>query len=260
MLRGLWTAATGMETQQTNIDVVSNNLANVNTTAFKRSRPDFQDLMYQTLRVAGATTAAGTQTPTGMQIGMGAKPTGVTKIFDQGDYSQTGNDLDLAIEGDGFFKVMSNNAEVYTRAGGFKLDSEGYICTAAGERLQPEFSVPAETVVISVDSNGKLTAFGPENAEAGTYDLVLYSFANPAGLYSMGRNLYQTTEASGEAVEGTPGQDGFGTISQGYLEMSNVNVVDEMVTMIVAQRAYEANSKAIQTADSMLQIANNLKR
>ena len=260
MLRGLWTAATGMEAQQLNIDVVSNNLANINTTAFKRSRPDFQDLMYQTLRVAGATTSGGTQLPTGLQVGMGSKPTGVQKIFVQGDYSQTGNELDWAIEGNGFFKVISNNEEVYTRAGGFKIDSEGYITTAAGERLQPEFAVPTETVLISVDSGGKLTAFGPANEEVATYDIVLNDFANPAGLFSMGRNLYRTTEASGEPVEGSPGDEGFGTISQGYLEMSNVNVVEEMVTMIVAQRAYEANSKAIQTADSMLQIANNVKR
>ncbi len=260
MLRGLWTAATGMEAQQLNIDIVSNNLANVNTTAFKRSRPDFQDLMYQTIRVAGATTSGGTQLPTGLQVGMGSKPTGVQKIFVQGDYSQTGNELDLAIEGRGFFKVISNNEEVYTRAGGFKIDSEGYLTTAGGERLQPEFAVPADTVVISVDSGGKLTAFGPGNEEVATYDIVLNDFANPAGLFSMGRNLYSTTEASGEPIEGTPGDESFGTIAQGYLEMSNVNVVEEMVTMIVAQRAYEANSKAIQTADSMLQIANNIKR
>lgn len=260
MLRGLWTAAAGMAAQQMNVDVVANNLANVNTTGFKKSRADFQDLMYQTLRLPGATTATGTQLPTGIQVGMGSKPMGVAKMFSQGDYNQTGNELDLAIEGKGFFKVLSNDEEVYTRAGNFKIDSEGYVCNPSGERLQPETTIPANTAFISVDSNGRLTAFGAGNAELTTTDIKLYTFTNPAGLYSMGRNLYRPTEASGEATEGSPGSDGVGTISQGYLEMSNVNVVEEMVTMITAQRAYEINSKAIQTADQMLQMANNIKR
>lgn len=260
MLRGLWTAATGMAAQQLNIDVISHNLANVNTVGFKKSRSDFQDLMYQTLRIAGATTAGGTQLPTGIQVGMGTKPAGVHKIFSQGDYNQTDNELDLAIEGKGFFKVVSNDEDVYTRAGNFKIDSEGYICTSAGDRLQPEVTIPDNTISISVDSAGKLSAFGPDNTEVASADINLYSFPNPAGLYSMGRNLYRTTDASGEAAEGTPGSDGLGTIAQGYLEMSNVNVVEEMVAMIVGQRAYEVNSKAIQTADNMLQMANNIKR
>lgn len=260
MLKGLWTAATGMAAQQLNVDVIANNLANVNTAGFKKSRADFQDLMYQTLRLPGAMTAAGTQVPTGIQVGMGSKPMGVQKVFSQGDYNQTDNELDLAIEGKGFFKVVSNDEEVYTRAGNFKIDSEGYICTTAGDRLQPEFSVPTEATNISIDSAGKLTCFGPDSNEIDSTDIMLYKFVNPAGLYSMGRNLYQPTEASGEATEGIPGLDGFGTIAQGYLEMSNVNVVEEMVGMIIAQRAYEVNSKAIQTADNMLQMANNIKR
>jgi flagellar basal-body rod protein FlgG len=260
MLRGLWTAATGMAAQQLNVDIISNNLANVNTAGFKKSRSDFQDLMYQTLRLPGATTAAGTQLPTGIQVGMGSKPMGVQKIFSQGDYNQTNNDLDLAIEGKGFFKVTSNDEEVYTRAGNFKIDSEGYVCTSAGDRLQPEITIDPTTVSISIDSNGTLVAFGPDNTELNRVDLKLYSFPNPAGLYSMGRNLYRPTEGSGEATEGTPGLEGLGTLAQGYLEMSNVNVVEEMVGMIVAQRAYEVNSKAIQTADNMLQMANNVKR
>ena len=260
MLRGLWTAASGMAAQQVNVDVIANNLANVNTAGFKKSRSDFQDLMYQTLRLPGATTAAGTQLPTGIQIGMGSKTIGVQKIFSQGDYNQTDNELDLAIEGKGFFKVVSNDEEVYTRAGNFKLDSEGYVCTPAGDRLQPEIAIPSDTISISVDSGGRLVAFDPDNAEGASTDIKLYTFTNPAGLYSMGRNLYRSTEASGEATEGTPGLEGVGTITQGYLEMSNVNVVEEMVGMIIAQRAYEVNSKAIQTADSMLQMANNIKR
>ncbi|NVL89387.1 MAG: flagellar basal-body rod protein FlgG [Desulfobacterales bacterium] len=261
MLRGLWTAASGMAAQQLNIDVISHNLANVNTVGFKKSRSDFQDLMYQTLRIAGATTAAGTQLPTGIQVGMGTKPAGVHKIFSQGDYNQTDNELDLAIEGKGFFKVVSNDEEVYTRAGNFKIDSEGYICTSAGERLQPEITIDPEAVSISIDSGGKLVVYGQDaDAPLNEEDINLYSFPNPAGLYSMGRNLYRPTEASGEATEGAPGLDGLGTIAQGYLEMSNVNVVEEMVSMIVGQRAYEVNSKAIQTADNMLQMANNIKR
>ena len=260
MLRGLWTAASGMAAQQLSVDVIANNLANVNTAGFKKSRPDFQDLMYQTLRLPGATTAAGTQLPTGIQIGMGTKPMGVQKLFSQGDYNQTGNELDLAIEGKGFFKIVSNDEEVYRRAGDFKTDSEGYVCTPGGDRLQPEITIPANTVFVSVDSTGRLTASGAGNTELATSDIKLYTFPNPAGLFSMGRNLYRSTEASGEASEGAPGTDGVGTISQGYLEMSNVNVVEEMVTMIIAQRAYEANSKAIQTSDQMLQMANNIKR
>jgi flagellar basal-body rod protein FlgG len=260
MIRGLWSAASGMSAQQLSIDVIANNLANVNTAGFKKSRADFQDLMYQTLRVAGATTASGNETPTGIQIGMGSKPVGVQKMFSQGNYSQTDNELDWSIEGKGFFKVINNGEELYTRAGSFKLDSEGYVCTSSGDRVQPEITIPPETISISVDPGGKLVAFGPDNTELATADLKLYSFSNPGGLYSVGRNLYRPTEASGQSIEGDPGLDGFGTIGQGFLEMSNVDVVQQMVAMIVGQRAYEVNSKAIQTADSMLQMANNLKK
>lgn len=260
MIRSLWTAASGMAAQQLNVDVVANNLANVNTTGFKKSRADFQDLMYQTIRMPGALTAAGTQLPTGIQIGMGVKPMGVQKLFTQGDYSQTGNELDLSIEGKGFFKVLSNAEEVYTRAGNFKLDSDGYVCTSAGNRLQPEIIIASNTVSISIDSAGTLVAFGPDSLESYRTEIKLFTFINPAGLSAMGRNLYRLTAASGDPTEGTPGSEGVGTISQGYLEMSNVNVIEEMVAMIMAQRAYEINSKAIQTADSMLQTANNIKR
>jgi flagellar basal-body rod protein FlgG len=249
-----------MAAQQLNVDVIANNLANVNTTGYKKSRADFQDLMYETLQLPGATTAAGTQLPTGIQVGMGTRPMGVQKMFSQGDYNQTGNELDLAVEGKGFFKVVSNDEEVYTRAGNFKIDSEGYVCTTAGDRIQPEITIPSNAVSISVDSSGRLVAFGAANTEVSTADIRLHTFINPAGLYAMGRNLYRPTAASGEATEGTPGSDGVGTIAQGFLEMSNVNVVEEMVSMIIAQRAYEVNSKAIQTADNMLQMANNIKR
>ena len=261
MIRGLWSGATGMESQQLSIDVVANNLANVSTTGFKKSRSNFQDLMYQTMRMPGATTINGNQVPVGIQVGMGVKPAGVAKVYTQGDYENTGNELDFAIEGKGFFKILVNNEELYTRAGDFSLDSEGYICTSGGDRLQPETAIPTETTTISMESDGTLTAFGgTDGAQLLTAQIPLYMFANPSGLNSVGRNYLRPTDASGDAVEGTAGTDGFGTLTNQYLEMSNVSVVDEMVAMIVGQRAYEANSKTIQTADSMLSIANGLKR
>lgn len=260
MLRGMWSAASGMSAQQLMIDVISNNLANVNTAGFKKSRPDFQDLMYQTMSQGGSRTSSGDQIPTGIQIGMGTMPVGVQKMFMQGDFKATQNELDMAIEGKGFFKVMSNEEEVYTRAGNFKLDSEGNICTPGGDKLQPGMSIPADTVTIKIDKSGTLTAFDPAGQGTAVGVIELYSFANPAGLFSMGHNLFRTTDASGEALAGTPGSNGMGTIAQGFVEMSNVDVVEEMVAMIMAQRAYEISSKSIQTADNMLQIANNIKR
>jgi flagellar basal-body rod protein FlgG len=183
------------------------------------------------------------------------------KIYTQGDYEQTGNELDFAIEGKGFFRVLSGDEELYTRAGNFALDSEGFLSTPGGERLQPEISIPEEATSITLQSDGTLTVYGGvDGAELATADLVIYSFMNPAGLDSVGRNLLRVSEASGEAVEGSPGTDGFGTVSNMFLEMSNVSVVEEMVAMIVGQRAYEATSKALQTADSMLQLANQVKR
>jgi len=260
MLRGLWSAASGMGAQKMTIDVIANNLANVNTAGFKKSRTDFQDLMYQTSSQAGAETASGDQVPTGIQIGMGTMPIGVQKMFMQGDFKGTQNQLDLAIEGNGFFKVLSNDEELYTRAGNFKLDSDGNICTPNGEKLQPALSIPSDAVTITIDKTGAVTSFDHTGQGNTVGNIEIYSFSNPAGLYSMGHNLYKTTDASGEAVAGAPGSNGMGTIAQGYLEMSNVDVVEEMVSMIMAQRAYEITSKAIQTADNMLQIANNIKR
>jgi flagellar basal-body rod protein FlgG len=260
MLRGLWSAASGMSAQKMTIDVIANNLANVNTVSFKKSRSDFQDLMYQTISQSGSMTSSGGQIPSGIYIGMGAMPVGVEKIFMQGDFEETSNELDMAIEGKGFFKVMSNDEELYTRAGNFKLDSDGNICTPNGDKVQPEMSIPTNTVSINVDKTGTITAFDPEGTGTSLGVIELYTFANAAGLFSLGRNLYRATDASGEPISGTPGSDGVGTIAQGFVEMSNVDVVEEMVSMIVAQRAYEVNSKAIQTADNMLQIANNIKR
>ena len=216
--------------------------------------------MYQTLLIAGAETPGGGQVPSGIQVGMGTKPGSVQKVFTQGDYVETANQLDMAVEGKGFFKVLSGDEELYTRAGNFTLDSEGYITTPNGDRLQPEISLPAETVIVTVQSNGTLTAFGLGDEILVTEQINLYTFPNPAGLYAAGRNLLRQTEGSGDAVEGTPGTEGFGTVSNNFLEMSNVSIVDEMVHMIIVQRAYEANSKALQTADNMLQMANNMKR
>jgi flagellar basal-body rod protein FlgG len=260
MLRGLWAAASGMSAQRLTIDVIANNLANVNTSGFKKSTVNFQDLMYQTTKMAGATTMDGGQIPTGIQVGMGALPVGVHKLFMQGDFELTDNELDLAIEGKGFFRVISNDEERYTRSGNFKLNADGTIVTPTGDRLQPEMNVPDNTISLHVDQNGTVTAFDSEGLGTTLGVIELYTFANPAGLNSTGRNLYQATDASGDATSGTPGFEGVGTIVQGVLEMSNVDVVKEMVSMIMAQRAYETNSKAIQTADSMMQLANNLKR
>jgi len=260
MLRGLWAAASGMAAQKMTIDVIANNLANVNAAGFKKSRADFQDLMYQTITQAGSRTSTGGQIPTGIQIGMGTMPVGVQKIFRQGDFEETKGELDMAIEGKGFFKVLSNEEELYTRAGNFKLDSEGNIVTPNGDKLQPEITIPSETISIRIDSGGTITVFDPGGVGSSLGVIETYNFANPSGLFSSGHNLYRATDASGEAISGTPGLDGLGTIVQGYIEMSNVDVVEEMVSMIMAQRAYEINSKAIQTADDMLQIVNNLKR
>ncbi len=260
MLRSLWTGASGMVAQQLNIDVISNNLANVNTASFKKSRAEFEDLMYQTMRIAGSTTEGENYVPVGMQVGMGARAVSVHKFFTQGDFQNTGNPLDVAIEGDGFFQVAVGDQLMYTRAGAFKLNSEGTIVTANGYVLQPEFSVPAETRSLSISENGVISCIDSEGEEIATSDIPLYTFINPAGLDARGRNLYTPTGASGDAVEGVPGELNVGTLAQSFLELSNVEVVDEMVNMIAGQRAYEMNSKSIQTSDTMLQTAVQLKR
>ncbi len=260
MMRSLYTAATGMLGQQLNMDVISNNLANVNTSGFKQSRVDFEDLIYQTLRQPGAAQANGQLIPTGIQVGMGVRPVAVQKLFSQGDYQQTGNQLDVAIEGNGFFKLLQGDQEVYTRNGAFKLDNNGVVVDSHGYIVQPQFTVPEGTTSITIDPSGTITALATDGTELAQAQMTIFKFANTGGLYARGKNLFTSTPASGDPIEGTPGQDEFGTLAQGFLEMSNVSVVDEMVNMIVAQRAYEANSKAIQTSDQMLQLANNVKR
>jgi flagellar basal-body rod protein FlgG len=260
MIRSLWSAATGMNAQQLNLDVISNNLANVNSIGFKKSRSDFEDLMYQTLRAAGAQTSTGNEIPTSIQVGLGTRAVDVEKIFSQGTFQETSNQLDLAIEGKGFFKVLRNNEEVYTRAGAFKIDSNGNVTDPLGNQLQPAVTIPSGTVDISIDQSGSLAAVGLDGSVIGTAQLLVYDFPNPAGLHSIGHNLYRPTPSTGAEISGQPGTNGLGSISQGFLEKANVSVVEEMVAMIVAQRAYETNSKAIQSADQMLQMANNLKR
>jgi len=262
MVRALYTAATGMMAQQLNMDVVSNNLANVNTAGFKRSRSDFQDLLYQTVREAGTAVATGAQVPSGIQIGLGTRSAAVQRLFTQGDFQHTENPLDLVIEGQGFFTVLAADGRpAYTRDGSFKLDSQGRLVTSDGFPLQPEIVIPQEATSISVGADGTVTVTIPgqdQPQEVGKIEIA--RFVNPAGLTAMGRNLYRPTAASGDAVTGTPGQSGFGTIGQGFVEMSNVKVVEEMVNLITAQRAYEINSKTIQAADEMLNIASNLRR
>ncbi|WP_027185739.1 flagellar basal-body rod protein FlgG [Desulfovibrio inopinatus] len=260
MMRSLWTATTGMVAMQTQIDTMSHNLANVNTIGFKKSRAEFEDLMYQTLNVAGTETEGGGRIPTGLQVGMGVRPTTVHKFFTQGDLQNTGNQLDIAIEGDGFFQFDVNDQLAYSRAGSLKLDQDGRIVSANGYPLQPEFTVPTETKNIVITESGTLSCIASDGSELATTDIPLYTFINPAGLTAMGRNLYIPSEASGDAQELVPGTDNAGLLVQGYLEMSNVQMVDEMVGLITGQRAYEANSKAITTSDQMLQSAINIKR
>jgi flagellar basal-body rod protein FlgG len=260
MIRALYSASTGMNGQQTQLDVISNNLANVNTGGFKKSRAQFEDLFYQSLRAVGTETVGGGRVPTGVQVGLGTRVTSVQKLFTEGSFTQTNNDLDLAIEGKGFFKILKDGNEYYTRAGSFKRDADGYIVTSNGDRLQPEFAIPDGTTDLGIDASGLLTAKDSAQQTLGSVQLTVNRFVNPAGLKSVGGNLYQETEASGTPTEANPGSNGVGTIAQHFLETSNVDITEEMVNLIITQRAYEVNSKAITTADSIMGIANALKR
>jgi len=260
MMRGLWTAATGMRGYDTNLNIIANNLANVNTNGFQKSRVNFQDLMYQNLRMPGASTSTGARLPAGIQIGMGSQVVAVEKLFSQGDLVQTQNPLDLAIQGQGFFQLLSNGKQVYTRSGSFKLDQNGFISDSQGNHLQPEFSIPPKTATTTVEPGGKIVASDSNGKELASTQLQLYTFNNPAGLLSLGNSLYSSSDASGDPIPGNPGVDNYGTISQGSLEMSNVNVVEEMINMINVQRAYELSSKVIQSGDDMLSMTSAMKR
>ncbi|MFB3926680.1 MAG: flagellar basal-body rod protein FlgG [Syntrophales bacterium] len=260
MIRALWTAATGMEAKQVCLDIVANNLANLSTPGFKKARAEFQDLMYQALKKPGTDTTSGNQLAVGIEVGMGSKLAAIQKFFTQGDYVQTGNKFDWSIEGDGFFQVDNNGVTMYTRAGNFKMNKDGILVNNEGLKLLPQISVPQDAVDFTIDSGGTWTAMDSKGNKLATGRIEIAKFVNPAGLSSVGRNLYEATDGSGAAVLGNPGDTGYGTISQHYLEQSNVNAVDEMVNMIELQRAYELNSKAIQAADSMLSTVSNLKR
>ena len=261
MIGALWTAATGMDSQQTNINVISNNLANVNTTGFKKSRVNFQDLMYQQIRQPGSPNAQGSQIPVGIEVGHGSRVSATQKLFTEGSVQATDNPLDIVIEGDGFLQVQKPDGSIaYTRDGSLKLDGQGRIVTSDGYLLQPQINIPENATDISITSDGTVNVLVEGQEEPQTQGQIeLVRFSNPAGLNSSGRNLYEDTMASGEPQTGQPGTQGFGTISQGFLEKSNVKVVEEMVNMISAQRAYEINSKAIQASDEMLQTASRLK-
>ncbi len=261
MMRSLFTAATGMESQQVTIDTISNNLANVNTTAFKRSRANFHDLLYQTLKAPGQNSTAGTVVPTGIQIGAGSRISSVEKMFNEGAIRVTNKTTDLMIEGQGFFRVQKDDGTIaFTRDGSFKIDNTGRLVTSEGFPLVPEIVVPENVTSDKLHAglDGTVTVrIGNETQDIG--QIVLANFVNPTGLESLGRNLYANTPASGEALQGQPNTQGFGRIGQGELEASNVNIVEEMVNMISGQRAYEINSKVIQTGDQMLQQTNNIR-
>ncbi|HTU58052.1 MAG TPA: flagellar basal-body rod protein FlgG [Polyangiales bacterium] len=254
MLRALNSAATGMAAQQLNIDVVANNMANVNTTGFKKSRAEFQDLLYQTLRTPGGQSGNGASLPSGIQVGLGVRTVATQALHVQGAMKQTGNSLDVSIEGNGFFQVMRPNGEVaYTRAGNLKTDADGRLVTNDGFAIEPAINIPVDATSISISATGLVSVVQPgsQNAvEVG--QLQLANFSNPGGLLEMGRSMYQATSASGQAVVMNPGEGGVGTVAQGFLEGSNVEVVNEMIDLISSQRAYEVNQRVIQAADEML--------
>ena len=262
MIRAMRTAASGMNAQKLNVDNITNNLANVNTTGFKKAKIEFQDILYQVMRMAGATFQEGIEVPVELQIGYGAQAVASQRIFSQGDLTQTNNPFDIAIDGDGFLQIdLPDGTEAYTRDGALKISREGEVVTSDGYLLTASITINAEAeeVFIGVDGTVSVRNAGEtESTDIG--QILLVKFLNPAGLTAIGQNLYKQTTASGDPAEGVPGEEGLGSIKQGFLELSNVQTVEEMVNLIIAQRAYEVNSKAIQTAEDMIQIANNLKR
>jgi flagellar basal-body rod protein FlgG len=260
MIRALYSSAAGMQSQQTNLDVIANNLANVNTTGFKKDKAEFQDLIYQTMKSPGAEQGAGNQVPTGIQIGHGSRLVATSKIFTTGEFTQTGERLDIAIQGDGFLEVqMPDGSLAYTRDGALKMAADGRLTTSDGLVLQSGFQPIAPGVTaINISSTGEVTTMGSDGVD--NFRVQLVRFPSPSGLQSIGRNLYRETPASGTPELGNPGENGFGELQQGFLELSNVKVVEEMVNMIMAQRAYEVNSKSVQAADEMMQMSNNLRR
>lgn len=262
MIKAMRTAASGMAAQQMNVDNIANNLANVNSTGFKRSRVEFQDVLYKNYRQAGTATAIGSSVPVNLAIGYGTRPVATAREFSVGDFVPTGNPLDIAISGMGFFQIrMPDGTTNYTRDGAFKLSAEGQVVTSDGFFVYPEIIIPEDATAISVSLDGtvEVVIVGSEDPQTvGQFELA--RFINPAGLSAIGHNMFRQTGASGDPILGYPTLEGLGKIDQGYLEMSNVKVVDEMVNMIIAQRAYEINAKVIKTGEDMAQIVNNLKR
>jgi len=250
-----------MTAQALNVDVISNNLANVNTAGFKRGRANFQDLMYQQVSAAGSQNSAGNEVPSGVQVGLGVRTAGVSRIFSEGSFQQTGNPLDMAIEGRGFFEVQLPNGDPgYTRAGSFSVDSQGQLVTQDGYIVQPAMTIPNDALSIGISSDGTVSVVQPGNVQTTVGQIQLSDFSNPGGLTAIGHSIFKESQASGTPTTGSPGSNGIGSIAQSTLEMANVNTVEEMVNLIAAQRAYEMNSKSIQAADEMLQMANGIKR
>lgn len=262
MIRSLYTAATGMQAQQLYMDTISNNLANVNTTGFKKQKAEFEDLMYQTLREPGVRNYEGEVAPSGIQVGLGVKTAATQRIFAQGSLKETNNDMDVAIKGRGFFQIyMPDGSTAYTRDGTFKLSSDGTIVTSSGFPVAPDITVPEDAQNLQIDGRGRVYVSLPgeeESVQIGQMELA--RFINPAGLKAAGGNLYTVTEASGRPIVNLPGDEGMGLLQQGYVEASNVELVDEMVNMISAQRSYEIVSKSIQVSEDMMDVINRLKR
>lgn len=263
MIRALYSAGSGMVAQQMNVDNIAHNLANANTVGFKMRRTQFQDLLYQNLVQPGAAAGSQTVVPTGLQVGLGARPASNEILFSQGNFQSTGNPLDLVVQGRGFFQIRRPTGELaYTRSGAFHLDRDGNVVTSDGDPLEPQISLPSQAQSITIAADGTVTyALPGQSAVQQAGQIQLANFANPAGLNSLGKSLYAPTDASGEPTLGVPGgQDGLGALQQGYLEQSNVSVVEEFINLIVSQRAYEANSKVVKATDEMYQQVNNLTR
>ncbi|MEP6716182.1 MAG: flagellar basal-body rod protein FlgG [Terriglobia bacterium] len=263
MIRAMYSAASGMTAQQLNIDNIANNLANANTAGYKARRAQFQDLLYQNLITPGSSAGQSTVVPTGLQLGLGTRASSNEIIQTQGAFASTGNPLDVVIQGRGFFQIKQANGQTaYTRAGSFHLDATGSIVTSDGDLLQPQITIPPTAQALSIGADGTVSYTLPGQTQSqNAGQITLANFQNPAGLNSLGRSLYVPTDASGDAAVGTPGgNEGLGSLQQGYLEQSNVSIVDEFINMITSQRAYEANSKVVKAADEMYQQANNLKQ
>lgn len=262
MLRALYSAASGMHAQELNMDVIANNIANINTAGFKRRRAQFQDLLYQNVRTAGMASSSNTEFPVGLQLGLGTRPVATETVFSQGNYVQTNNPLDIVVQGAGFFQIRQTTGEIaYTRSGTFHLDREGNLVTVDGDPVEPQITIPSDAISVQVGADGTVSVLqaGQQNAQqVGSFELA--NFINPAGLNSVGRNLFTVTTASGDPITAQPGEEGIGTLTQGYLEHSNVDIVEEMINMIVSQRTYESTSKVVTTSDEMYKQANNVVR